>query len=194
MAKQTVNLGSSANDGTGDPLRTAFDKINDNFDELYLYSTATSGNNITITANTIASDNTNGNIIIDPNGTGRLVLATGSELLFTDHTDNAVLRVDSDGDVQMSSALTFDGTDLATSGSISVNSRLKFTNNIISTQTSNDDIDLDPNGTGKVNFVTTEQPGVGSAGGATNVPAAPTLYFQVKINGQTLVVPAFAVS
>ena len=31
MAKQTVNLGSSANDGTGDPLRTAFDKINDNF-------------------------------------------------------------------------------------------------------------------------------------------------------------------
>ena len=43
MAKQTVNLGSSANDGTGDPLRTAFDKINDNFDELYLYSTATTG-------------------------------------------------------------------------------------------------------------------------------------------------------
>ena len=34
MAKQTINLGSSANDGTGDPLRTAFDKINDNFDEL----------------------------------------------------------------------------------------------------------------------------------------------------------------
>ena len=194
MAKQTVNLGSSANDGTGDPLRTAFDKINDNFDELYLYSTATSGNNITITANTIASDNTNGNIIIDPNGTGRLVLATGSELRFTDHTDNAVLRVDSDGDVQMSSALTFDGTDLATTGSISVNSRLKFTNNIISTQTSNDDIDLDPNGTGKVNFVTTEQTGVGSAGGSTYVPASPTLYFKFKINGQTLVVPAFAVS
>ena len=194
MAKQTVNLGSSANDGTGDPLRTAFDKINDNFDELYLYSTATSGNNITITGNTIASDNTNGNVIIDPNGTGRLVLATGSELRFTDHTDDAVLRVDTDGDVQMSSALTFDGTDLATTASISVNSRLKFTNNIISTQTSNDDIDLDPNGTGKVNFVTTEQTGVGSAGGATNVPAAPTLYFQVKINGQTLVVPAFAVS
>lgn len=35
MAKQTVNIGSAANDGTGDPLRTAFDKINDNFDELY---------------------------------------------------------------------------------------------------------------------------------------------------------------
>ena len=35
MPKQTINIGSSANDGTGDPLRTAFDKINDNFDELY---------------------------------------------------------------------------------------------------------------------------------------------------------------
>lgn len=35
MAKQTVGIGSSANDGTGDPLRTAFDKVNDNFDEVY---------------------------------------------------------------------------------------------------------------------------------------------------------------
>lgn len=35
MAKQTIGIGSSANDGTGDPLRTAFDKCNDNFDELY---------------------------------------------------------------------------------------------------------------------------------------------------------------
>ena len=35
MAKQTVSIGTSANDGTGDPLRTAFDKINDNFDEVY---------------------------------------------------------------------------------------------------------------------------------------------------------------
>ena len=35
MAKQTINIGTVANDGTGDPLRTAFDKINDNFTELY---------------------------------------------------------------------------------------------------------------------------------------------------------------
>lgn len=36
MAKQVVNIGASANDGTGDPLRVSFDKINDNFDEIYL--------------------------------------------------------------------------------------------------------------------------------------------------------------
>ena len=35
MAKQTVGLGSSANDGTGDSLRVGGDKINDNFNELY---------------------------------------------------------------------------------------------------------------------------------------------------------------
>lgn len=35
MAQQTINIGTTANDGTGDPLRTAFDKSNDNFDELY---------------------------------------------------------------------------------------------------------------------------------------------------------------
>lgn len=194
MAKQTVNLGSSANDGTGDPLRTAFDKINDNFDELYLYSTAAAGNNITITGNTIASDNTNGNIILDPNGTGRVVLATASELRFTDHTDNAILFSDADGDVTMSGALTFDGTDFATTGSISVNSRLKLEDNRISTQTTNDNIDLDPAGTGHVNIITTAQASVGSAGAASNVPASPDTYFQIKINGTTYVVPAFAVS
>ena len=36
MAQQTINIGVSANDGSGDPLRTAFDKSNDNFTELYV--------------------------------------------------------------------------------------------------------------------------------------------------------------
>lgn len=35
MAKQTINIGSTANDGTGDTLRDAFDKANDNFTEIY---------------------------------------------------------------------------------------------------------------------------------------------------------------
>jgi len=34
MAIQTINIGQNANDGTGDDLRTAFDKVNDNFDYL----------------------------------------------------------------------------------------------------------------------------------------------------------------
>ena len=35
MARQTLNRGTTANDGTGDTLRTAAQKINENFQELY---------------------------------------------------------------------------------------------------------------------------------------------------------------
>ena len=36
MARQAIGIGTTANDGTGDPLRTAFDKVNDNFLERYM--------------------------------------------------------------------------------------------------------------------------------------------------------------
>jgi len=35
MTQQTINIGSFANDGTGDSLRAAFNKVNLNFTELY---------------------------------------------------------------------------------------------------------------------------------------------------------------
>ena len=35
MAKQLINRGSNANDGTGDSLRDGADKLNDNFSEIY---------------------------------------------------------------------------------------------------------------------------------------------------------------
>ena len=35
MAKRVINIGQTANDRSGDPLRTAFSKINENFTELY---------------------------------------------------------------------------------------------------------------------------------------------------------------
>ena len=35
MAQQVINVGAAPNDGTGDPLRTAYIKTNDNFGELY---------------------------------------------------------------------------------------------------------------------------------------------------------------
>jgi hypothetical protein len=47
MAKQTINIGASPNDGTGTPLRTAFDYTNQNFTELYT-ATGPSGNNIVV--------------------------------------------------------------------------------------------------------------------------------------------------
>lgn len=37
MARLNINIGTTANDKTGDPLRTAFDKVNQNFVELYAH-------------------------------------------------------------------------------------------------------------------------------------------------------------
>ena len=39
MAKQTINLGTAANDRTGTNLRAAFDICNDNFSELFVSKT-----------------------------------------------------------------------------------------------------------------------------------------------------------
>jgi hypothetical protein len=44
MAKQTINIGRTANDKSGDPLRTAFNKINQNFTELYNQIPSQTGN------------------------------------------------------------------------------------------------------------------------------------------------------
>ena len=48
MAKQSIGLGTTANDGTGDTVRAGGDKVNDNFTELY----NALGNGTTIAANT----------------------------------------------------------------------------------------------------------------------------------------------
>ena len=64
----------------------------------------------------------------------------------------------------------------------------------ITTVNSNEDIVFDPSGTGTVDFVVTAQSTVGSAGVASPLPATPTTYFKIKVNGTEYVVPAYAVS
>ena len=76
MARQGINIGSSANDGTGDPLRTAFDKINDNFVELYGGDNDinTLDANLDVNNFAITTGKTNGDVTITPNGTGSIKL------------------------------------------------------------------------------------------------------------------------
>ena len=64
MAKQVINIGTTANDGTGDPLRSAFDKVNDNFTELYTddagdVNSVNAGTGITVNSTTGAVTVTN---------------------------------------------------------------------------------------------------------------------------------------
>jgi hypothetical protein len=73
-----INTGTSANAGNGDSLRGAFQKINVNFAYLStLTNTGGSGTNVSIgnfsfVNNTISTTITNQDIILDPNGTGKV--------------------------------------------------------------------------------------------------------------------------
>jgi len=66
--QQIIDIGTAPNDGTGDPLRTAFNDTNLNFDQVFAAGPV--GSNIQIANNTIKTINTNGNLVLAPNGTG----------------------------------------------------------------------------------------------------------------------------
>jgi hypothetical protein len=68
MTQYVINIGALPNDGTGDPLRTAFNEVNLNFDQVFAAGPVLS--NIQIANNTILTTNTNGNLILAPNGIG----------------------------------------------------------------------------------------------------------------------------
>ena len=95
MAKKTINIGSSINAGDGDPLRTAFDKINDNFDELY-------------SATTLDLDNIGSNMIPDTDGAYALGSASNqwSDLYVKDfvYIGNARLQSDVQGNLVVNGA------------------------------------------------------------------------------------------
>jgi hypothetical protein len=75
MAKQTINIGTTPNDGTGDALRNAFDKTNSNFTELYdgKQDDLVSGTNIkTINGNSVLGS---GDLIISGSTANPSVIA-----------------------------------------------------------------------------------------------------------------------
>ena len=84
MVKQVINVGANANDGTGDDLRAAMQKINTNFTELYGTTaeandlvedgTPQLGGNLDIQNYIITTNTTNGTISIQPNGSGAVLL------------------------------------------------------------------------------------------------------------------------
>jgi hypothetical protein len=124
MAKQTIGIGSSANDGTGDPLRTAFDKINDNFDELYgttaeandLIEDATPqlGGDLDVNGRRITSARTNEDIVLLPAGTGGVVASAIRLAGTTISADDSSLITIGEA-LQVNGATNIDGAVTATS-------------------------------------------------------------------------------
>jgi hypothetical protein len=71
MANQIIiDIGAVANDGTGDPLRTAFGYVNNNFSNIW--TTGVANSNIQFSGNKILTTNTNGNLVLAPNGIGKV--------------------------------------------------------------------------------------------------------------------------
>jgi len=66
MAKQTINLGTGELTGDGESIRSAFDKINDNFDELYIRDLNTDAQTLTLVGDTLSISGGNSVTITHP--------------------------------------------------------------------------------------------------------------------------------
>jgi hypothetical protein len=96
MARQEINVGATANDGTGDGIRTAYIKCNDNFQELY---------NTTITPTELPNGTSNvsvadsANVTISIAGSANVVNFAGSVSEFTGN-------ITATGDISVGNSLT----------------------------------------------------------------------------------------
>jgi len=121
--------------------------------------------NLRADGNTISATNTDGGITISPNGTGIITL-NGNYVAVTNEL--------SANDVAVGSEL------LMASGA-----------KIIQTAT-NEDVIVETNGTGTLRINNPQtQTTVGSAGGASALPGAPTGYIKLNIGGTVRVIPFY---
>jgi hypothetical protein len=118
-----ISLGTGPDTNTGEPLRTAFGKINNNFSNVKSVVDTLSGNvtsgDLEIVNQTITGTLSNTNIVLDPLGTGEVEIAGNlrtSHLTFrgntitTQYTGDLVLNA-SAGNIALADPLKFpDGT------------------------------------------------------------------------------------
>ena len=88
MAREIINVGTNANDSTGDPLRTAFQKLNNMTAELYT-DDASDVNSIVATA-PIARNNATGIVTISLNDAGIVTDKIADDAVTTDKLANAI--------------------------------------------------------------------------------------------------------
>ena len=122
MAQQTLNVGSNANDGTGDTLRSAMTKVNTMFTELYL--SPLTGGAISFSGNEISATRTNEDLVFRPSGTGSVtfpaIRINDNNIEGTRTNENINLLPSGTGSVVFG-AVKFRGTTLSSDDSTAIN-------------------------------------------------------------------------
>ena len=149
--------------------------------------------NLTINGNSITATSSNGGITLQPNGTGTVVI-NGVNVSVPGTANFGSISVGSDLWMMAGSKITPNDTNddvvIESNGTGSVVlDQVSITDNTITTHVSNADLRLDTDGTGYLDILTDTQSTVGSAGGASALPGAPTGYIKIKIGGTLRVIP-----
>jgi len=115
MALQSLGIGGSADDGTGDTLRVASDKINDNFSEIYTLlgdgSALTSGLTIDLTNVTLAAPTITG-VVGGTQTSATITTLTGTTL------NAGTLALAAGSVTDSSGAISFGNENLTTTGTV----------------------------------------------------------------------------
>jgi len=166
-----LNIGATANDGTGDALRVAMDKVNDNFDEIY--ASPLFVEDITISGNEIRANRSNDDLVLSPSGTGSIsmpaIRINDNNIEATRSNDDINLVPSGTGTVSIGDIRIVDNTIRTTSGSsqdlqitnlgtgqvtidssLLIDSNINIKDNEIKTIQSNSDLLITPAGTGQV--------------------------------------------
>ena len=174
MAQITLNVGSNANDGTGDTLRSAMQSVNTMFTELYL--SPLTGGDLSFSGNEISATRSNEDLVFRPSGTGSV---TATKILIDNNiqvTDNEITTTASDSDLVIEPAgtgqvviakadinsgtidntvigattpLAGSFTTLNTTAGLTIDG-VTIDDNTVSTNASNANLELTGNGTGTV--------------------------------------------
>jgi hypothetical protein len=141
MARQIINIGTVANDGTGDVFRIAGEKINDNFSELYSsFDVYSLGDGIDFKQNDIKALRSNDDINLTAAGTGAVAMNNLLVDASVSLTDNKISTVNTNQNLELQA----NGT-----GSIRLQS-LNFFDNTVTTTESNSNLEFKSNSSGKV--------------------------------------------
>jgi hypothetical protein len=193
MARQEIRIGAQANDGTGDSIRVSGVRINENFAELYTENFVQS--DIHFIQNEISSTVSNADIVLSGNGTGIVRMSTAltidstvrmsdNEITTTLSNDDLVLNASGTGIVKWGSIPDVDGgeidgtpigatTPLAGTFStlnsngfgLTVNGKVTIADSLITTNTSNANIEFSPSGSGYIDVSGFQLPNTVGTGG-----------------------------